>query len=506
MDESNVVRLAVAGAPAALEPGRWRAAQAAAVAEAEAIAATEAAEVAAEAASTALAAVNTASAAAVKAAARARAVAAQAVSAAAAAADEAARPEGDDVAAHDPVQSDVLAAVAAAAKVAGSVAAVAAAAAKAATDAATFVCEQLVRDAAATAAAVTAASSGTAVEEPPQRQAVKKHIVQASVLDDRRRLIAELRAGIGAGQLRLHYQPVFAMATRAPVGVEALVRWQHPTRGLLAPVDFIEVAERTGLVIPLGDWVVREACRAAAGFLARYEVDFRVGVNLSAMQLSGGDLVGTVREALRESRCAPGRLIFEITETAMFRDRAVAVATLMDLKELGVRLAIDDFGTGYATLQYLSQLPADSLKIEASFVAEMGNRHHGTALVASLVSLAHNMDVRCVAEGVETREQLRLLAQVGCDFAQGYLLARPMAEQQLTAWLDARTPVAHGSRLPTSRFSPERGRILAMCQGGASPHSVAAALNAEGSRTAADKRWSSESVAQVMSGAARRRT
>jgi EAL domain-containing protein (putative c-di-GMP-specific phosphodiesterase class I) len=249
---------------------------------------------------------------------------------------------------------------------------------------------------------------------------------------------------------------------------------------------------------------VREACRAATGFLARFDSDFRVGVNLSALQLSGCDLIGTVRQALRESRCAPGRLIFEITETAMLGDRAAALSTLMDLKALGVALAIDDFGTGYATLQYLSQLPADSLKIDASFVAAMGDSHHGTSLVASLVSLAHNMDVRCVAEGVETSEQRRLLIQVGCDFAQGYLLARPMDEPQLTAWLEQHAFVPGRSRLPISRFSPERGRIVAMGEGGASAHSVAAALNAEGSRTAAGRRWSSESVTEVMRGSARR--
>jgi EAL domain-containing protein (putative c-di-GMP-specific phosphodiesterase class I) len=231
-----------------------------------------------------------------------------------------------------------------------------------------------------------------------------------------------------------------------------------------------------------------------------------VGVNLSAVQLGACDIVGTVREALREHRCPPERLIFEITETATFRDRAVAVATLLKLKALGVGLAIDDFGTGYATLQYLSQLPADALKIDGSFVAEMGNHHHGTALVASLVSLAHNMDVRCVAEGVETPEQLKLLAQVGCDFAQGYLFARPMDEEQLTAWFDARDALPGRSSLPPSKFSPERARILAMSEGGASAHSVAAALNAEGSRTAADKRWSSESVAQIVCGGAPRLT
>jgi EAL domain-containing protein (putative c-di-GMP-specific phosphodiesterase class I) len=521
------------------QPGPWRAAQAAAVAAAEAIAATAAAEVAAEAAVTARAAVDTASAAAIKAVARARDVAAQAVTAASVAAEEVAAahsassnltmpasgsvrmrpPAGVSADARPAVDSgapgrsvaevEAWVAAIAAAKVARSVAATAAAAATAAVEAATFVCDQLARDAAATAAAVTIASS---CDASPVGSAVASDLLQVRttrpgeervLLSSARaaadgRLADELRAGISAGQLRLHYQPVLALASRELVGVESLVRWQHPQRGLLSPAAFIQLAEQTGLIEPLGEWVLHEACRAAVSFEARHGFRLRVGVNVSAVQLSAGDLGATVRQALQIHGCPADRLIIEVTETGMLADMSTAVAALSALRELGASLAIDDFGTGYATLQYLSRLPADALKIDGSFIAAIGRTPKGTALVASLVSLAHNLDVRCVAEGVETEEQAQVLKQVGCDFAQGYLLARPMDEDGLNCWIDGNADaLSQSGALPASRFSPERARILAMRGQGMSLSSVAAALNSEGSRTAGERRWSAVSVGRV---------
>jgi EAL domain-containing protein (putative c-di-GMP-specific phosphodiesterase class I) len=268
-------------------------------------------------------------------------------------------------------------------------------------------------------------------------------------IDDGVRIAAELRRGIGAGELRLHYQPIFGLSRYELAGVEALVRWQHPRRGLLAPGAFIELAERAGLVDRLGDWVAREAIQAAVRFESRHDFPLRVGVNLSAVQLSGDAIVGTVRDALELHGCPADRLILEITETGLLADMDTAVAVLCGLKELGARLAIDDFGTGYATIQYLSRLPADSLKIDGSFVSAIGTSPQGTALVASLVSLAHNLDVQCVAEGVETAAQLRILDQIGCDFVQGYLLARPMDEARLNSWFSTHGAAHRGAPVLT---------------------------------------------------------
>jgi EAL domain-containing protein (putative c-di-GMP-specific phosphodiesterase class I) len=451
----------------------WSAFQSAAVAEAEAIAATAAAEVAAEAAATARAAVQVASAAARKAAARACFVAAQAVLAADAADAEFAHAddEGHDLAA------------AAAAKVAATVAAVATAAASAVLDAATLIGQQLAKDVAATATAVTVAShhGGDPDTASPE----------VSLADG-------LLVGIAAGQLRLHYQPIVSLRTGAVVTVEALVRWQHPVLGLLGADVFIETAEQTGLVVPLGEWVLHEACAAAVRMQARGPGAPTVAVNLSARQLSDGMIVDTVRTALRAHRCAAEWLVVEITETALVTDMAAAVASLLELKRLGIRLAIDDFGTGYSSLQYLSSLPADILKLDRSFISGLGGRASDTALVASVISLARNVDVECIAEGVETAGQLEVLEQLGCEFAQGYLFCRPVAESALHEWLDERLTDRRRPASPRPAASPETGRIVAMCESGTSQHTIAAVLNASGSRTSLGRRWSAATIAAVL--------
>jgi EAL domain-containing protein (putative c-di-GMP-specific phosphodiesterase class I) len=481
--EDDDVRTPVEAAGGA-RSGPWSIVQAATVAEAEAIAANAAAEVAAEAAATARAAVNVASAAAERAAEKASDVAAQAVSAAAAAGSLDA---GDDA----PIRS-----AAAAAKVALSVASVAAAAAIAAIEAALVINEQLARDVAATATAVTLASSGDLAAIP------EATVLAGYVLEDDGPsgdpFTEELRSGILHGQLRLDYQPIIALATSQPMGVEALVRWQHPTRGLLAPLEFIGIAERNGLIGALGEWVLSEACRVAAAMPTRSDLPLTIGVNLSGRQLSDGKIVDTVRAALDATGCRAERLMFEITETAFVTDMSVAVRSLRGLKALGASLAIDDFGTGYSTLQYLRQLPADVLKIDRSFISGMVDSSDDAALVASVISLAHNVNVTCIAEGVETLAQLRLLEQLGCDFAQGYLFSPPVDEVALGSWLDDHTQAPRRKGRAPSQASPESARIMAMHQHGSSPHTIAAALNIDGSRTTRARRWSAESVSQVI--------
>ncbi|MBK5306251.1 MAG: EAL domain-containing protein [Frankiaceae bacterium] len=419
---------------------------------------------------------HVAAAAAVKAAARASYVAAQAaVAAIAADEDDGDAPVGDDDAAR------------AAAKVAATVVAVANAAATAVIKAATLIGDQLARDVAAAATAVAQATSS-------EIDLVEEELLAAADV----RLPDGLLAGIVAGQLRLHYQPIVSLITGAVVGVEALVRWQHPEQGLLGAGAFIDAAESSGVVVPLGEWVVNEACRSAVRLRSRDAVAPIVAVNLSARQLSDGSIVDTVRDALGRHGCEAQWLSVEITETAQVKDMAAAVASLTELKRLGIRLAIDDFGTGYSTLQYLTTLPADVLKLDRSFIAALGREPGDTALVASVISLARNVGVECVAEGIETAAQLEVLQQLGCEFGQGYFFSRPIDETTLIEWLDKRVPIGTRSDRPHPTLSPETGRILAMCQNGTSAHTVAAALNADNSLTTLGRRWSAAAVEAVV--------
>jgi EAL domain-containing protein (putative c-di-GMP-specific phosphodiesterase class I) len=313
------------------------------------------------------------------------------------------------------------------------------------------------------------------------------------------RLASALRWGIANDELRLHFQPVVSLETGRPVGVEALVRWQHPERGLLPPAEFIGIAERTGLIEPLGDWVLDEACQASISLAARTEHPLTVAVNLSARQLSERGLVANVQAALDRHGCSASGLVFEVTETALVTDMAAAVDSLNSLRDLGCGLAIDDFGTGYSSLLYLKHLPADNIKIDRSFVSGLRADSDDTAIVASIISLARNVGVQCVAEGVETVEQLELLKQLGCGYAQGYLFSRPVDWESLQAWLDQQLQEAPPRRTPpATKSSPEAARILAMHDNGASLHTIAAALNVEGSRTGRGARWTSASVAQVV--------
>jgi diguanylate cyclase (GGDEF)-like protein/PAS domain S-box-containing protein len=253
-------------------------------------------------------------------------------------------------------------------------------------------------------------------------------------------LLGELRAAISAGELRLHYQPRVELSSARFHGVEALVRWQHPTRGLLPPSEFIDVAEESGLIRELGAWVLHEAVAQAAQWnrTGVTDVTANMAVNLSTRQLSQADIVQTVRSALSTNGIEPAQLTLEITETALMSDPAAALVTLTQLKALGVKIAIDDFGTGYGSLTYLQQFPIDELKIDRSFVTGLGtdNDNENCAIVAACVQLAHAVGIHALAEGVETHAQRRALIGLGCDLAQGYLFARPLTADDLTDWLD----------------------------------------------------------------------
>lgn len=244
----------------------------------------------------------------------------------------------------------------------------------------------------------------------------------------------ELRAGLERGELRVFYQPEVDLADETPTGVEALVRWQHPSLGLLPPSEFIEVAEDSGLIVALGDWVLKEACREVASRRHIPGQDaLTLSVNLSARQLGEGQLIDTVYQLLRETGLEPDRLCFEITESVLMDDVEYAIEALLGLKTLGVRLAIDDFGTGYSSLSYLRRFPVDVVKLDRSFVAGLGTDPAATAIVAATVNLSHALGLSVVAEGVETEEQLVALRALRCDRAQGYYWSRPAPPGELLA-------------------------------------------------------------------------
>jgi diguanylate cyclase (GGDEF)-like protein len=238
---------------------------------------------------------------------------------------------------------------------------------------------------------------------------------------DRVGLEVELRRALEHGELVLAYQPLVSLADEAVVGVEALVRWQHPTRGLLSPGFFLPVAEETGLILPLGGWVLREACRQGREWVSSCAGrPFRISVNLSGRQLHDPDLVDQVVEALDESGLDPGALVIEITESTILRDHQAVAAKLQVLRGFGVGVALDDFGTGYSSLSHLQHLPVDQIKVDRSFVSGHDE------VVAAVLQLGRTLRLETVAEGVETRGQAERLRALGCQLAQGYHFGRPL--------------------------------------------------------------------------------
>jgi EAL domain-containing protein (putative c-di-GMP-specific phosphodiesterase class I) len=254
------------------------------------------------------------------------------------------------------------------------------------------------------------------------------------------RLANDLHHAITHEQLRLHYQPIMEFATNEITGVEALVRWERPGVGLLAPDLFIDAAERTGQIVQLGKWVVRTACQNAWKLGSHSGGARTMSINISARQLRDPGLIATLREAMLENECAPSTIIIEVTESVLLEDLSTIVTSLEEIKSLDIGVDLDDFGTGYSSLQYLRSLPIDRLKVDQGFVAGLGVNGADTAIVASTIALAHALGLSSIAEGVETPEQLALLREMGCDFAQGYLLSRPVEMDTFTAWLEAYVP------------------------------------------------------------------
>ncbi|MGV8910602.1 MAG: EAL domain-containing response regulator [Propionicimonas sp.] len=317
--------------------------------------------------------------------------------------------------------------------------------------------------------------------------------------------VAELAAAIDNGELVLHYHPVVELITGQVTGVEALVRWLHPKRGLLMPVDFIPLAEASGLIVQLGDWVLRTGAAQAARWAARgFALD--VAINLSAVQMSASAFADHCIAVLAAVQAPVDRIVFEVTESALL-DQPHAREGLIKLRKSGVRLALDDFGTGYSSFSYLRRFPIDVIKIDRSFVSGLGENVDDDAIVASVVDLARKTGRSIIAEGVETNAQLLHLRNLGVDAAQGFLWTRPLPAGDLEVWIQAARlagpvlPVICPSPRPGSRraSSEDEVRILRMVGEGASLQTIAAALNRSGSQTSTGLRWHATSVAQVIS-------
>jgi EAL domain-containing protein (putative c-di-GMP-specific phosphodiesterase class I) len=247
-------------------------------------------------------------------------------------------------------------------------------------------------------------------------------------------LMGGLRRAIDNAELRLHYQPKVSLKTGRTIGVEALVRWQHPQYGFVPPGEFIGPAERTGLIRPLTLWVIDEAMRQARAWREK-GLPLVIAVNLSARNLHDPELLQQLSGRIRSDGLEPSQFQMEITESAIMLDPERALQNVRLLKSLGFGFSIDDFGTGYSSLSYLSRLPVSEIKIDRSFVIGMGNNRDDAVIVRSTIELAHNLGLAVVAEGVENKQLWDELADLGCDAAQGYYMSRPLPVEELTAWL-----------------------------------------------------------------------
>ncbi|KAF0866591.1 bifunctional diguanylate cyclase/phosphodiesterase [Pseudomonas sp. LD120] len=241
----------------------------------------------------------------------------------------------------------------------------------------------------------------------------------------------DLRKALDQNELILHYQPKMIAPNGPMTGVEALLRWNSPNLGLVSPDRFLPLAERTGLIVPIGNWVINEACRQMAEWHALDQGEWSIAVNLSTVQLASAELVDVVRSALQNNGLPPRFLTLEVTESTAMLDAEAALIVLDQLSALGVSISIDDFGTGYSSLLYLKRLPANELKIDRGFITELAKNSDDAAIVSSIVALGKTLGMRVVAEGVETAEQQEMLTDLGCDILQGYLLGKPMSAQKM---------------------------------------------------------------------------
>lgn len=260
--------------------------------------------------------------------------------------------------------------------------------------------------------------------------------VQMDVLISERRLIeSELRTAQINQELELHYQPQVNLVTGRIIGAEALLRWKHSKLGAVSPAKFIPVAEETGLIVPIGEWVLRTACAQARAWRNASQMPIRVSVNLSARQFKQANLLGMVTQVLEETQLDPTLLVIELTETSVMEDVDTTISILQELKQMGIQISIDDFGTGYSSLNYLKRFPIDVLKIDQSFVQDIITDTNDAAIAKAIIAMAQSLQLKVIAEGVETQEQYEFLRQNGCNAMQGYLFSRPVNALEFEALL-----------------------------------------------------------------------
>jgi EAL domain-containing protein (putative c-di-GMP-specific phosphodiesterase class I) len=244
-----------------------------------------------------------------------------------------------------------------------------------------------------------------------------------------------LRHALELGQLEMHYQPQVELTNGRIIGVEALLRWHSPSLGTVSPSRFIPLAEETGLIVPIGEWVLKTCCEQNKAWQDAGLTPLTISVNISARQLQKKDLSGDIAAILRESGLKPRFLELEIVESMVMKDVESAMVIMTELKSLGIQLAMDDFGTGYSSLSYLKRFPFDRLKIDLSFVRDILSDPESASIARTIIAMAHNLNLRAIAEGVETKEQLEYLRLHGCDEIQGYYVSRPVNAQEFEALL-----------------------------------------------------------------------
>jgi EAL domain-containing protein (putative c-di-GMP-specific phosphodiesterase class I) len=258
--------------------------------------------------------------------------------------------------------------------------------------------------------------------------------------DERANLERDLRGAAFRGELRSEYQPIVETSDGRITGAEALIRWEHPTRGLVSPTVLVPLAERSGLITEIGKWVFEQACTERGRWPKQHMGDLTVAVNVSAHQLMSPGYADTVATALSSTVTDPKLVTLEVTESVFVQDSERALVVLGELKHIGVGLALDDFGTGYSSLTYLHRFPIDIVKVDQSFVANLGHDTATETIVESVIDLAHKLGMSAVAEGVETVEQYEQLASLGCDFCQGYYFARPLSVVDFDTLVEAQVP------------------------------------------------------------------
>src|SRR5574343_398242 len=289
-----------------------------------------------------------------------------------------------------------------------------------------------------------------------------------SAISERMKMEADLRRALERDEITVFYQPVFKTRDGRVTGVEALVRWMHPERGVVSPAEFIPIAEETGIILPLGERVLRNACTQAKTWLDNGIPDLHVAINLSSKQLEQPDLRHIILSALNESGLPATSLVLEITASVMMAHAAESIDLLRELRELGIHISIDDFGTGYSSLAYLKHLPANILKIDRSFIQDIPHDEDAVAIVKGITALAHSLRMTVVAEGVETTEQQETMAGLGCEFLQGYLYSRPLPaeliETQLHSAKRKKRPAKKlACTLPVFKATPEIPFCTAVC-------------------------------------------